>query len=327
MGCLLIKAEPDALLVTVSIAPTKILLVACLPSKPGQALVDRFMECRHHLSGDTGSNCPAPSAAPELYSSSAFDVGDSDDMQLLSTLLEMGDMSGHYLDFDLEASSSSSSSTSTSSCSSSDHHQQPVAAAAAPSKRHQPAPAAKGLIGVRTRPWGKFAAEIRDSTRKGARVWLGTFNTPEAAAMAYDQAAFSVRGAAAVLNYPVDRVQESLRTLALAAGGGSPVLALKRRHSIRKRSPNKAKKTTAMAAPSKMMKEHRPVQQQAQPTSGSAAVVELEDLGADYLEELLRVSSDQQPSLATTMIGFDHYVDGKSLFASTSTAPISFPHC
>jgi hypothetical protein len=136
-----------------------------------------------------------------------------------------------------------------------------------------------------------------------------------------------VRGAAAVLNYPVDRVQESLRTLALAAGGGSPVLALKRRHSIRKRSPNKAKKTTAMAAPAKMMKEHLPVQQQAQSTSVSAAVVELEDLGADYLEELLRVSSDQQPSAAAMMIGFDHCVDGNSLFASTSTAPTLFPHC
>ncbi|KAK4707601.1 hypothetical protein R3W88_028526 [Solanum pinnatisectum] len=128
----------------------------------------------------------------------------------------------------------------------------------------------KHYIGVRKRPWGKYAAEIRDSTRNGRRVWLGTFDTVEEAALTYDQAAFCMRGPLTCLNFSVDKVRESLTKMEFnnikdGLFMSSPAAALKEKHKKRNSTSRKKKNIS--------IKEEN--------------VLIFEDLGPDLLDELL----------------------------------------
>lgn len=74
----------------------------------------------------------------------------------------------------------------------------------------------KKFRGVRQRPWGKWAAEIRDPNRR-IRLWLGTYDTAEEAAMVYDNAAIQLRGADALTNFITPKINTELETKATSA--------------------------------------------------------------------------------------------------------------
>lgn len=136
----------------------------------------------------------------------------------------------------------------------------------------------KHYIGVRKRPWGKFAAEIRDSTRSGKRVWLGTFNSAEEAGLVYDQAAYLMRGSLANLNFSTERVEDSLRRLNYCCKeGSSPAAALKETHNIRSvtKRCKTTKKFSAFSSVDRNVNKNTLV---------------FQDLGPDLLEDLLTKS-------------------------------------